>query len=123
MKFFCDGAEGKLAPFILVVEGSIPNEKNKPEGYWASFGTDETTGQPITTCDWIDRLNSADASVITKMDLASAVEFDEATASKNIQAVRPGMHRKVSAKTGEGMNAFLEFLETQRSHSRAAAAV
>ena len=44
------------SPFILVVEGSIPNEKNKKEGYWATFGTDRATGQPITTCDWIDRL-------------------------------------------------------------------
>ena len=35
------GAEGKLAPFILVVEGSIPNENNKKEGYWASMGTDQ----------------------------------------------------------------------------------
>ena len=43
-------------PFVLVVEGSIPNEKNKTEGYWAAFGTDQTTGQPIPTCDWIDRL-------------------------------------------------------------------
>ena len=43
-------------PFILVVEGSIPNEKNKKEGYWATFGTDAKTGQPITTCDWIDQL-------------------------------------------------------------------
>src|SRR5271167_549857 len=49
-------AEGELAPFILVVEGSIPNENNKEEGYWASFGTDQKTGQPITTCEWIDRL-------------------------------------------------------------------
>jgi hydrogenase small subunit len=39
-----------------VVEGSIPNEKNKKEGYWATFGTDQKTGQPITTCDWIDQL-------------------------------------------------------------------
>jgi hydrogenase small subunit len=43
-------------PFILVIEGSIPNEKNKEEGYWASFGTDQKSGQPILTCDWIDRL-------------------------------------------------------------------
>jgi len=50
------GAEGKLGPFILVVEGSIPNERNKQEGYWAALGTDEKTGQPITTCDWVDRL-------------------------------------------------------------------
>src|SRR5436309_1156246 len=43
-------------PFILVVEGSIPNERNKAEGYWAALGTDRATGQPIPTCDWIDRL-------------------------------------------------------------------
>ena len=49
-------AEGKSKPFILVMEGSIPDETNKAEGYWASFGTDQATGQPITTCDWIDRL-------------------------------------------------------------------
>ena len=40
VRYFRDAAEGKLSPFILVVEGSIPNEKNKQEGYWASFGTD-----------------------------------------------------------------------------------
>ncbi|MFY9804503.1 MAG: hypothetical protein WA211_11160 [Candidatus Acidiferrales bacterium] len=56
VRFFRDAAEGRLAPFILVVEGSIPNEKNKAEGYWATFGTDAETGQPITTCDWIDKL-------------------------------------------------------------------
>ncbi|MBW3540846.1 MAG: hydrogenase expression protein HypE [Planctomycetes bacterium] len=50
-------AAGQLAaPFILVVEGSIPNERNKSEGYWAAMGTDPATGQPILTCDWIDRL-------------------------------------------------------------------
>ena len=53
---FYRAAEGKLSPFILVMEGSIPNEHNKQAGYWASFGTDRTTGQPIPTCDWIDRL-------------------------------------------------------------------
>jgi hydrogenase small subunit len=49
-------ADGKLGPFILVVEGSVPNEHNKAEGYWASWGTDAKTGQPILTCEWIDRL-------------------------------------------------------------------
>jgi hydrogenase small subunit len=48
--------EGRLGPFILVVEGSIPNERNKTDGYWAGLGTDPTSGQPILTCDWIDRL-------------------------------------------------------------------
>ena len=37
---FHQAAEGKLGPFILVVEGSIPDETNKKEGYWASMGTD-----------------------------------------------------------------------------------
>jgi hydrogenase small subunit len=49
-------AEGLLAPFLLVVEGSIPDEKNKEEGFWAAVGVDRATGQPITTCEWIDRL-------------------------------------------------------------------
>ncbi len=53
---FHRAAEGKLSPFILVVEGSIPNERNKQEGYWATFGTDHATGQPILTSEWIDRL-------------------------------------------------------------------
>jgi len=53
---FREAAAGRLGPFVLVVEGSIPNERNKSEGYWAGFGTDPATGQPILTCDWIDRL-------------------------------------------------------------------
>jgi hydrogenase small subunit len=56
LRFFRSAAENIDDPFVLVVEGSIPNEKNKREGYWASFGTDKKTGQPITTCEWIDRL-------------------------------------------------------------------
>jgi len=56
MQSMRDAALGKLDPFILVVEGSIPNEKNKSEGYWAAIGTDPDTGQPIPTCEWIDRL-------------------------------------------------------------------
>ncbi len=68
--------------------------------------------------------NSADVAVITKSDLAAAVEFDEAAAKRNIQAVRPGMEVfKVSTKTGEGMAEYLEFLQTRRQHFRAAAAV
>jgi hydrogenase small subunit len=53
---FHRAAAGVLSPFILVVEGSIPDEHNKAEGYWAALGTDRQTGQPILTCDWIDRL-------------------------------------------------------------------
>jgi len=56
LRAFERAAKGELGPFLLVVEGSIPNEKIKSEGYWAAFGTDPVTGQPILTCDWIDRL-------------------------------------------------------------------
>src|SRR5215470_19753017 len=56
MKHWYLAEQGKLEPFILVVEGSIPNEKIKSEGYWAAFGTSKETGQPIPTCEWIDRL-------------------------------------------------------------------
>ena len=56
MNFFYQAVDGRLGPFILVIEGSIPNEKNKSEGYWAAMGTDKESGQPIPTCDWIDRL-------------------------------------------------------------------
>jgi hydrogenase nickel incorporation protein HypB len=68
--------------------------------------------------------NSADIAVITKMDIAAAVEFDEQAAQQNIQAVRPGMEVfKVSAKSGEGMNAYLEFLEQRKASSPAVTAV
>ena len=55
--------------------------------------------------------NSADAAIITKMDLAEAAEFDEPLLRANFQAVRPGMRAfALSAKTGEGMDAYFDFL-------------
>jgi hydrogenase nickel incorporation protein HypB len=60
--------------------------------------------------------NSADVAVLTKMDLSHAVDFDEATALANIQAVRPGMQvLRVSAKTGFGMKEFIDFLGLRRA--------
>jgi hydrogenase small subunit len=56
MQVFHRAAAGRLEPFLLVIEGSIPDEGNKDKGYWAGFGTDARTGQPITTCRWIDQL-------------------------------------------------------------------
>src|SRR5262249_6374664 len=53
---FEKAAAGELEPFVLVVEGSIPNEKIKSEGFWAAMGVDRATGQPIPTCTWLDRL-------------------------------------------------------------------
>ncbi|MGB7603408.1 MAG: hydrogenase nickel incorporation protein HypB [Candidatus Sulfotelmatobacter sp.] len=65
--------------------------------------------------------NSADVAVVTKTDLAHAVEFDWQTAYGNIQAVRPGMLVfKLSAKSGEGMDEYLDFLKKRLNESRMA---
>lgn len=62
--------------------------------------------------------NTADVAVLTKMDLANAVEFDLAAAHRNIQLARPGITcLKVSVKTSEGMDSYFDFL-----HQRIAAA-
>jgi len=66
MKPWFDAAEGKLEPFVLVVEGSIPNEDIKEEGYWAAIGTDPETGQPITLNTWIDRLAPKAVAVVAE---------------------------------------------------------
>jgi hydrogenase small subunit len=49
-------AAGELTPFILVFEGSVPDESLAGEGCWAGLGFDPATGQPLSTCSWIDRL-------------------------------------------------------------------
>jgi hydrogenase nickel incorporation protein HypB len=60
--------------------------------------------------------NSADVALITKIDLAEAVEFDGPAANKNIQSVRPGIAVwNVSAKNGAGMEEFLRFLQARRN--------
>jgi hydrogenase small subunit len=64
LKFWYQAEQGKLEPFVLVVEGSIPNEKIKKQGYWAALGTDPKTGQPITTNEWIDRLTPKALAVV-----------------------------------------------------------
>src|ERR1700731_1803155 len=64
LDFYYKAEAGRLDPYVLVVEGSIPNEKIKKEGYWAAVGTDPETNQPITTCEWIDRLAPKAVAVI-----------------------------------------------------------
>jgi hydrogenase small subunit len=55
---------GELDPFVLVVEGSIPNEDINGEGHWTGLGNDPETGQPITTNEWLDRLAPKAAAVV-----------------------------------------------------------
>jgi hydrogenase small subunit len=67
-KYFYMAEAGQLDPFVLVVEGSIPNEDTKLEGYWAAQGTDPDTGQPIQTVEWIDRLAPKAWAVVAAWD-------------------------------------------------------
>jgi Ni2+-binding GTPase involved in maturation of urease and hydrogenase len=72
----------------------------------------------------VPRLTASQLVIIAKSDLADVVEFDEAAARRNIPAVRPGMAvLRLSAKTVEGMKGYLDFIESRRTSSRAAAAV
>jgi hydrogenase nickel incorporation protein HypB len=68
--------------------------------------------------------NSADVAIISKIDLAAAVEFDWESARRNVQAVRPGMRVfELSAKTGEGLDEYLRFLAERLAEARTTAAV
>jgi hydrogenase nickel incorporation protein HypB len=55
--------------------------------------------------------NSADAAVITKMDIAEPCGFDRELALRNINEIRPGIRIfETSAKTGAGMEEWLGYL-------------
>src|SRR4051812_31016501 len=65
------------------------------------FSTTEGEDKPLK---YPTIFNTADTAVITKSDLAEAVEFNRTAALESIQSVRPGMQvLEVSAKTGAGM--------------------
>jgi len=58
--------------------------------------------------------NSADAAVITKIDIAGPCGFDRELALHNINEIRPGIRIfETSAKTGAGMDDWLDYLEKQ----------
>ena len=56
VEWFHRADRGELEPFVLIVEGSVPDEGNKEQGYWSGFGNDPQTAQPITSSEWLDRL-------------------------------------------------------------------
>ncbi len=59
-------AEGKLnAPYVIIFEGSIPNERLAEErgGYWCAMGS-ETVPKPIPTTEWLSRMAPGAAAVI-----------------------------------------------------------
>jgi hydrogenase small subunit len=64
MRAFRAAAAGRLDPFILVLEGSVPNEQLSGDGHWAALGVDPESGDPILTNTWIDRLAPRAACVL-----------------------------------------------------------
>lgn len=66
--------------------------------------------------------NSADVAILTKVDLAQVVEFNEEAALANIQAVRPAMQVfKVSARNNQGVSEFADYLRSRLATLRASA--
>jgi hydrogenase nickel incorporation protein HypB len=64
-------------------------------------------------------INTADVVIINKLDLAAAVECDVDLLEANIQAVRPGaVVFRLSAKTGAGCDAWLDYLRGERRRKR-----
>ncbi|GAC1329875.1 MAG: hydrogenase small subunit [Candidatus Dormibacteria bacterium] len=70
-------AEGKLdAPYVICMEGSVPDERRSGEGYWSAMGAGglededdegasiDSVKQPIRTMDWVKTLAPGAAAVI-----------------------------------------------------------
>jgi hydrogenase nickel incorporation protein HypB len=86
-----------LGEHLRVVLLSVPEGEDKPAKYPTIF-------------------NTADLAIITKIDLVHAVEFRRQEALRYLQAVRPGLHvLEVSAKTGDGMETWLNALSSHAS--------
>ncbi|HEV2132808.1 MAG TPA: hydrogenase nickel incorporation protein HypB [Terracidiphilus sp.] len=60
--------------------------------------------------------NSADAAIITKIDIAEPCGFDREQAIQNINEIRPGIRIfETSARTGQGMDEWVKYLASQRA--------
>lgn len=85
-----------LGEVLRVVLTSVTEGEDKPRKYPPIF-------------------HRAGLAVITKADLAEAVEFDWDAAEASIAAVHPGLPViRVSAKTGQGMDAWLSAIASRR---------
>ena len=85
-----------LGEDLRVVLMSVTEGEDKPEKYPSLF-------------------HSADVALLTKMDLADVVEFDQARAYASIESVRPGMRIiETSAKTGAGVDDWIAYLVARR---------
>lgn len=82
----------ELGEHFKVALLSTPEGEDKPEKYPVLFAT-------------------AKLALLTKMDLADPLDWDLKACQRSIQSVHPGMMTlKLSAKTGDGMEAWLDYL-------------
>lgn len=59
--------------------------------------------------------NSADAAIITKIDISGPCGFNHDQAIRNINEIRPGIRIfETSARTGQGMDEWLEYLASRQ---------
>ena len=80
------------------------------------FSTTEGEDKPLK---YPTILHTADVAIISKTDLATAVDFDIVAMQRSIQLVRPGMPTlEVSAKCGDGMNEWLDLLRSRQRSLR-----
>jgi hydrogenase nickel incorporation protein HypB len=86
-------AEYDLGEDLRVVLLSVTEGEDKPLKYPLAF-------------------NTSGVALITKIDIAGAAGFDRAAAEASINQVHPGMRVvELSARTGDGLDAWLELLE------------
>lgn len=86
-------AEYDLGEDLRIVLFSVTEGEDKPLKYPLAFTT-------------------AHAAVVSKVDLAPATQFERAIALANIERVHPGLPvLELSARTGEGMDVWIEFLD------------
>jgi IS6 family transposase len=79
IEWFHKADRGELGPFVLVIEGSIPNETINGEGFFTGFGRHPSSNQPIT-------VNGSVASVKSKIRQAWSMR----RRSRRVPALRSG---------------------------------
>ena len=86
-----------LGEHLRVVLLSVPEGQDKPPKYPKAF-------------------RSAQAMALTKMDVVDYFDFDPAVAERLAREIQPELEiLRVSAKTGEGIPAWLDFLKHRRA--------
>ncbi|MDQ6933006.1 MAG: hydrogenase nickel incorporation protein HypB [Candidatus Eremiobacteraeota bacterium] len=98
-------AEYNLGEDLRVVLFSVTEGEDKPLKYPLAF-------------------NTSQVALITKIDLAEAVDFDRDAAHRNIQQVHPGIPIiEVSARNGHGVDTWMNFLRERIAQRTNAALV